>query len=263
MFLNVLFLQVALWGNKCDLSISAGAANDQLDIDPIGQALRLQPNILRDDTEVVRCHLANNRRTGRVDIILDNAGFELFTDLCLAELLTSSGVASSIWFHAKCIPWFVSDVTAADWEWTMDQLSSSSENFNSLNVLGELCRKRLADGVWRFTRHPFWTLPHDFTAMKTVAPDLFADLSGSDLIIFKGDLNYRKLVGDRLWPPTTPFSEALRGFGPAALCSLRTLKCDLVTGLDPGKAESAAAEASDWMLTGSYAVIQFAMAKSD
>lgn len=253
-----MFKQVALWGNKCDLSISAGAANHQVDGDPVGQALRMQQNILRDDAEAVWCHLVNSRRTGRLDIVLDNAGFELYTDLCLAELLTSTGVASCVRFHAKRMPWFVSDVTAEDWEWTINELISSCDGYALLNVLGEQCKRRLADGVWQFTTHLFWTLPNDFADMKTVAPDLYSDLSGSDLIIFKGDLNYRKLVGDRLWPPITPFSRSLRGFGPAPLCALRTLKCDVVTGLEPGKAESAAALASDWMLSGSNAVIQFA-----
>lgn len=245
--------QVALWGNKCDLSISAGDANHQLDIDPCGQALRLRPNILCDNTEAVWSHLANNSRTGRVDIVLDNAGFELFTDFCLAELLTSIGFASTVRFHAKCLPWFVSDVTAADWDWTLNELVMD----NKFAEFGKLCQKRLADGTWQFTTHPFWTLPNDFASMRSTCPDLYANFSDSDLILFKGDLNYRKLVGDLSWPPTTEFSRALRGFGPASVCSLRTLKCDLVTGLEPGKAESAEAQASDWMLTGSYAVVQF------
>jgi len=252
------FFHVALWGNKCDLSISAGVSNHQLDVDPVGQALRLQANILHDDTESVWRHLVNNKRTGRIDIVLDNAGFELFTDLCLADFLTSVGMATTVRFHAKCIPWFISDVTAEDWQWTLNELLSASGNFTSFNAFGLLCKQRLDEGTWQFTTHPFWTLPHDFSIMQSAAPDLYADLTGSDLILFKGDLNYRKLTGDRLWPPTTPFSHALRGFGPAPLCTLRTLKCDLVTGLKPGKAESTALQSTDWMITGSYAVIQYA-----
>jgi len=253
---------VALWGNKCDLSISAGSANHQVDLDPIGQAVRLQSNILRDDTEAVWHHLVNNKRSGIIDIVLDNAGFELFTDLCLAELLTSVGMATTVRFHAKCLPWFVSDVVADDWEWTVNQLVSTSGELSSFQVFGQTCKQRLRDGTWQLKTHQFWTLPHDFAAMQETAPDLYSNLAGSDLVIFKGDLNYRKLVGDRLWPPTTPFSHALRGFEPAPLCSLRTLKCDLVTGLEPGMAESTAVITSDWMLTGSYAVIQFFCPKS-
>jgi hypothetical protein len=42
--------------------------------------------------------------------------------------------------------------------------------------------------------------------MEEKAPELYQQLSLSSFLIFKGDLNYRKLVGDREWPLQTPFS---------------------------------------------------------
>jgi len=250
-------VQVALWGNKCDLSISAGASNYQTNVDPVGQAKLLQSHVLGDDDTPRVWHMLTPVKPTRcVDIVLDNAGFELFTDLCLAEFLISSGTASRVRFYGKKIPWFVSDVTASDWLWSLEQLAKSSSV--ALCQLGQRWLQYLSDGVWQFSTHPFWTLPHDFTSMKSAARDLYDDLSTADLVIFKGDLNYRKLVGDLAWPTTTPFTVALRGFSPASLCCLRTLKCDLAVGLAEGQAESTQAQAADWMLTGSYAVIQFA-----
>ena len=247
-------MQVALWGNKCDLSISAGASNYQANADPVEQAKLLQSDVLSDDTSRVWQLLASSKPHRCIDIVLDNAGFELFTDLCLAEFLISSGTASRVRFHGKQLPWFVSDVTASDWQWSLQQLSSSSTAV--LCQLGQRWQQYLSDGVWQFSTNPFWTLPHDFTSMKSAARDLYDDLSTADLVLFKGDLNYRKLVGDLAWPTTTPFTVALRGFSPASLCCLRTLKCDVVVGLAEGQAESTQAQAADWMLTGSYAVIQ-------
>jgi len=249
-------VQVALWGNKCDLSISAGASNYQTDVDPVGQATKLQQFVLCDETSQVS-NLLSSMKPGPhcIDIILDNAGFELFTDLCLADFLISTGIASRVRFHGKLIPWFVSDVTTSDWQFTLDQLTTSSTV--ALCQLGQRWQKYLADQRWQYTAHQFWTLPYDYTLMKSAAPDLYSDLSTSDLVIFKGDLNYRKLVSDRAWPTTTSFATALCGFNPAPLCCLRTLKCDLAVGLLEGQAESTRAQDADWMITGSYAVIQF------
>lgn len=92
--------------------------------------------------------------------------------------------------------------------------------------------------------------------MRAVAPDLYGALSSSDLALFKGDLNYRKLVGDLNWAPTTPFADALGDFRPTRVAALRTLKADVVSGLAEGVAEELDAAGADWMTSGRYAVIQ-------
>jgi hypothetical protein len=75
------------------------------------------------------------------------------------------------------------------------------------------------------------------------------------LVIYKGDLNYRKLVGDRNLSPDSSFSEAVESV-PAPLVALRTLKADVVVGLQPGQAEKIAATHKNWMISGEFAVIQ-------
>lgn len=251
-------LQVSLWGNKCDLSISAGQENSQKD-SPIEVLANLKSFILVDDADMVWTALTSSKRTRqagrRVDIVLDNAGFEVVTDLVLADFLVSFGLVSEIHFHGKSFPWFVSDVTAKDFEWTIRQTMAANHRWMSKS--GAQWKKYLKDGVWSYHDHPFWTQPHEFCSMAVDAPDLYKKLQGADLVLFKGDLNYRKLTGDRDWDFTVSFETALRGFEPSPLCSLRTLKANVQVGLQPGQGEKLCSEEPNWMTSGKYAVIQF------
>ncbi|XP_032398161.1 damage-control phosphatase ARMT1 [Etheostoma spectabile] len=261
-------LQVSLWGNKCDLSISAGQDNSQK-TSPIDSLNSLQPFILVNDSKMVWSTLISAQRPGqsekttavRVDIVLDNAGFELFTDLVLADFLVSSGLAHEVHFHGKSIPWFVSDVTANDFQWTIRQTMAANHKWMSKN--GVQWMSHLKEGVWFYHDHRFWTQPHEFCDMATDAPDLYATLQRADLLLFKGDLNYRKLTGDRDWDYTVGFNTALQGFGPAPLCSLRTLKANVQVGLQPGQGEKLGSQDPEWMTNGKYAVIQFYCSKSE
>ncbi|XP_053405223.1 damage-control phosphatase ARMT1-like isoform X2 [Mercenaria mercenaria] len=243
-------MQISLWGNKCDLSISGGQDNAQTSC-PLDQVNKLREFVLRDDLEQVWQHLSC-KAPCRVDIVLDNAGFELVTDLCLAEFLMSAKLASSVHLHAKAFPWFVSDVTKDDLDYTFQHFMQN--NSMAMDMFVKRWKERLEDGSWTFEVHEFWTSPFPYCDMKKYMPDLYTELGNSSLIIFKGDLNYRKLVGDRNWPTTTPFEESLCGFHPAPLCALRTLKADLVTGLEEGQAEKVKKQDKHWMINGNWAV---------
>ncbi|XP_035665063.1 damage-control phosphatase ARMT1-like [Branchiostoma floridae] len=250
-------IQVNLWGNKCDLSISGGTENYQKH-DPIQQLSSLRPFIIVDQTDQIWNRINQPGASKRVDLIVDNAGFELFSDLVFAEMLLATKLADVVHFHLKAMPWFVSDALRGDFMWTLDVLRASGHA--AVSHYGNLWHERVKDGTWVLCEHDFWTCPHDYSKMEAVAPDLYADLARSHLIVFKGDLNYRKITGDLKWAHTVPFSEALRGFLPSALCTLRTLKADLIVGLEEGQAERIereAEEASDWMVSGNWAVVQY------
>ena len=252
-----MLLEYCLWGNKCDLSLSAGTQVTH-QLKESSQLKNLLEHILVNDTDKIweQITLAQSREGGsaRLDFVLDNSGFELYTDLCLAEFLLDKKLFDVVNFHVKEMPWFVSDASEKDVVWTIEECAKSDDAV--ISKLGQRWAKRLSENSFVIVKQPYWTYPHDYAAMKATDSSLYNLLSESNLIIFKGDLNYRKLIGDRNWPHTTSFSEALHGFCPAPLCALRTLKADLVVGLAPGQAEKMTEKEEKWMVNGQYAVIQ-------
>ena len=55
-------------------------------------------------------------------LVLDNAGFELITDLCLLTYMMDAGIIKSASIHVKTRPWFVSDTMKTDFFSTLDVL---------------------------------------------------------------------------------------------------------------------------------------------
>ena len=82
------------------------------------------------------------------------------------------------------------------------------------------------------------------------------ELGKSDLVLFKGDMNYRRLLGDRHWGYEDPFEEIMAYF-PAPVVAIRTLKAEVVCGLRPGQADETAAKDPEWMVDAKWGVIQF------
>lgn len=138
---------------------------------------------------------------------------------------------------------------------TLSELSNLSDECGQVEdmIMGFKDSHRL-----EFVSHGWWTSSFSYQNMKTHAPDLYASLSSSDLVIFKGDLNYRKLVGDVACPPTVSFRDALGSLvdGGMKIVALRTNKSDVIVGLEEGVAETVAMIDSKWMVNGQFGVIQ-------
>lgn len=224
------------------------------------QLQSLSEHIISNHTERIYNHLLQLKTRGtknsnHVVFILDNSGFELYTDLCFADFLLEKGFCEQVRFHVKDIPWFVSDVMRDDFHWTVQQCAQSSEK--EISLLGGRWQQHVNDGRFVVVNKPYWTYGSDYAAMNSLDGALYDELAEASLIILKGDLNYRKLVGDRAWNTETSFEEALHGFCPAPLCTLRTLKADVVVGLAEGKAQELEQLNEKWMVSGEYAVVQF------
>ncbi len=85
--------------------------------------------------------------------------------------------------------------------------------------------------------------------------DLRKEFADAELTILKGDLNYRRLVGDRLWHLTVPFAE-LTAYFPGPVAALRTLASDVIVDLDQGTLDALERSGAAWRTSGTHPLIQ-------
>ena len=228
-------------GQRADLSFRLGAAGD-----PSASGT---PPLVADDSDALWSLLPPSG-TATVCLIADNAGRELVPDLLLIARLLTEGRAARVLLHVKPHPYYVSDATHAD---VLDALRRLVTAPGAAAAHGRVLWEALTDGRLTVRAHPFSCAPLPYADMPA---DLRAELASATLTILKGDLNYRRLVGDRRWPPTTPFADVTAHF-PGPVAALRTLKSDVITGLD-AKTEAAleTAEGQKWRTAGTHALIQ-------
>ena len=181
---------------------------------------------------------------GDVSIIMDNCGLELVADLSLAVFLLRHRIFKRVIFYVKKMPWFVSDVTTSDFHSTLQLMKRDGSS--DLQQLSDRCTDHLSSGEFQLVEESYWTSPLPYHVMQKDDPALFRKLSASHLLIFKGDLNYRKLGADIDWPTTTSFQTFLQGFLPAPLLAVRTVKAEIICGLPAGKAKDLSAQDKNW-----------------
>lgn len=236
----IALLHAALWGNRIDLSLPTSLAHGST-----GSA----SDILVDDSAAAARHLANTR--GDVHIIADNAGTELAMDLMLVEALLDH-TAERVVLHVKMHPTFVSDATVAD-VWAL--IGAMTTQGRSAEIARCCARLRAAVDSGRVQLAPdfFWNSSRLLWEMPSY---LAAAFRGAALVVVKGDANYRRMVGDAIWPPETPFA-GVTAYFPVPLLALRTLKSDPIVGLPAGLAAQLDSVDSDWRTNGQRGVIQF------
>ncbi|MGW0767282.1 damage-control phosphatase ARMT1 family protein [Streptomyces sp. NPDC002676] len=234
-------LHGSLWGNRADLGFRLSAVGAEAG-EPV-------PGLVADDSETL-WSLLPPAGTGTLCLVADNAGRELIPDLLLiAHLLAEGRIARAV-LHIKPYPYYVSDATTAD---VIDALHRIRAAPGAAAEYGRLLWAATADGRLTLRAHPFSCAPLPYAELPD---DLRAEFGSAALTVVKGDLNYRRLVGDRMWPPTTSFQWATACF-PGPVAALRTLKSDVVTGLSADtEAALAAAEGQGWRTSGTHALIQ-------
>ncbi|GFJ93198.1 damage-control phosphatase ARMT1 family protein [Phytohabitans rumicis] len=234
-------LLASLWGNRADLGfrigVEAAVGNHQ---DAAG--------LIADDTAPVLSLLHTGPQP--IAVIADNAGRELLADLILIDHLLDQHGGTTIELHVKPAPYYVSDATTADVTACLRRLADTPGA--SAAIAGHL-RAAMQDGRLALRTHWFYCAPFSF---HRAPADLTQMWEPAALVLLKGDLNYRRLVGDCGWAPTAPFQEAA-GYYPAPVVALRTLKSEVVVGIDAKTVQDLEDHDPAWRTNGSRGTVQF------
>lgn len=241
-------LHGSLWGNRADLGFRLS--------DPGAATGGGAEPLVADDSATLWSLLpapaagAPRREPVTLCLVADNAGRELVPDLLLVAHLLAEGRVDRAVLHVKPYPYYVSDATPAD---VLDALRRLVAAGGTAAGYGERLWTALTDGRVTVRAHPFSCAPLPYADMPG---DLREDFAAATVTVLKGDLNYRRLVGDRWWPPTTSFADVTAYF-PGPVAALRTLKSDVVTGLDAGTVSALEASGERrWRTSGTHALIQ-------
>ena len=246
-------LTLALWGNQADMSLWAPDDTTQPRHTP---ADHQHDHLLVNDAEAVAHYLtalqdAQRARPTCVDCLLDNAGLELLGDLCLADYLLSTAQVQTVRLHAKLHPTFVSDAIMVDVRATIAWLRHHTDS--ALRTLGARLHACVRHRRLQVHTHPFWTSP---LPMWEMPDDLRVHLAEADVVLAKGDANYRRALGDAHWPWTTPLADVVSYF-PTPIVFLRTCKAEVIAGLSSAQVHELRQHDPAWLTNGAWGVIQF------
>lgn len=204
--------------------------------------------ILHDDTD--KCfNFIISKKHKRFDIICDNSGAELFSDIYLAVFMIIHDYVNKVVLHVKSYPYFVSDATIDDFGRLVNILTKNKSNSQLLELLSN---KKI-----EVKSHKFWTEAKYFDELPK---DLGINKNSTDLLIVKGDLNYRRLVMDKNWQTTDSFEKRCL-IKDIPVIAPRVLKSDVLVGVEPIFVSMAKAQDKKYKTDGKWGVIQTTLKK--
>jgi hypothetical protein len=276
------FIDISLWGNATDLSLLANATLEDIQSRQGKEArAKSAENIIDNDlSEAWSRLLSVPYDERRIDIVLDNAGFEFYTDLALTLFMLDSKLVKNVVFHCKTRPWMVSDTMIKDYKLFINDMLNKEwfpDHEVELKYFVDSIEHYYSNGQFSLTDSEFWTSALDYWRItpdekKYGGAELYEYFQESTLVIVKGDLNYRKLTGDRQWPKTTSFVHAVNSLASSNIhiLALRTCKADVCVGIPEGLEEKLISnwkklgnEVGElWCSSGKWAVISYSSGES-
>ena len=237
-------IHMSLWGNQADLSI--WPVQGERGGNSKGEGG--ESHLLVDNSEIALKQI-EGINGGYVDFIVDNIGTELSFDLLLVDAMLGQNPAINIRLHVKPYPCFVSDTIASDITEAISRLQNNTPVWEC--SVAQRLEQALRTGQLLVVTHFYWASPFPAWDMPK---DLRAILGESNLIISKGDVNYRRWLGDARWSSDAPLATIIN---PAtSLLLLRVLKSDVIAGLKFRQEKDMFIRDPNWQFNGQWGVIQ-------
>jgi hypothetical protein len=191
-------------------------------------------------------------------VITDNCGFELMSDILLGTYLLKATRLTKVIYHVKRLPIFVSDTIMTDVDEAIGRLNSELEGLIGYKICDESQDRQvyecdsIPDKQISFEVDDCW---HQEKLFKDV--EQFRSWNTDEtcaLIIVKGDLNYRRLVGDFHWKSSEPIRDKV-SYIEKPLLIIRSLKSNVILGVNDE--EKYSYNAPNWKISGQYGIIQW------
>jgi damage-control phosphatase, subfamily III len=233
-------LHLSMWGNRADISFTAGGAIDHSQGD--------SRNLIVDHTAGAVDILS--RGGNPVHIVMDNSGAELAGDLVLARAIRDN-LGLPVVLHPKLYPTYVSDTTVQD----IHNFIAAGGNHPDREVRRFVSdtENEIHNGTIRLAPDDYWC---GVTFLADMPRRLHTFLADASMVIIKGDFNYRRVFRDTIWPDGTEPAAAL-GFSPSyPVLLLRTMKSDCLVGVKGETNRHLDETEPGWRTAGKRGVIQ-------
>jgi len=204
----------------------------------------------------------SSAKVEEIAICLDVVGHQLVGDLLLAHVLVSLGCCDVISFHTRKTPAGLA-ATTVDVVGHIEHLADPKKGDDvwAVRHVGETLRQHAAAGRFRFEEDDAcWSASHEplWNAQEGVIQHKFAN---KKLVIFKGDVNYRRLFGPCEWPVGTTTKSVLGTYWPSSTPCVALRICKrpefVVGGLDDAAQKRASKIDSSWLERGEFGLLQF------
>ncbi len=237
-----LLIASSLWGNRIDLSLFSIAERSRERI-----LTAQEEDLIINDMHRLKQIL---KEAAHISIVLDNSGHELVCDLLLSWFLLTKTRVDRIDLHAKKYPIYVSDSMVKDVDHTLAAFKFDSHP--ALSRIGRDLGAHAASGRLRLFDHPFWNSSLHFPDLPE---ELMRTLFASDVVLFKGDVNYRRLLSDRKWSFEARMEDIVT-YIPVSLALLRTMKSEIAVDLDENQSKALSSSDPEWLVNGERGMIR-------